>query len=134
MPRLATDGAGNLYIDEPDHKDHGQLVKYHEGSFVQIGPNDPSHNKTHEKQVLVVDGTRDADSVNAAAEDAGQDPANFEWMVNAGGEHGNMHHYETQPDDAHYDEDSPNKTKMHTLPDALSATMTSHTDAWNSNE
>jgi hypothetical protein len=133
MPRLATDGAGNLYIDEPGHEDHAKLVKYHEGSFVVIGPDEPSHNDTHEQQVLVVDGTRDADSVNAAAEAAGQDPANFQWMVNAGdGE--NMHHFETQSDDAHYDENSPNLTKMKTLPDALSATMTSHTDAWNSNE
>jgi len=133
MPRLATDGDGNLYIDQPDHEDHSKLVRYHEGSFVVIGPEDKSHNATHEQQVLVVDGTRDAESVRAAAEAAGQDPANFEWMVNAGnGE--NMHHFETQPDDPHYDENSPGLTKMRTLPDSLAPTITSHTDAWNSNE
>lgn len=133
MPRLATDGDGNLYIDEPDHPDNAKLVKYHEGSFVTIGPDEPSHNQTHEQQVLVVDGTRDADAVRAAAEAAGQDPSNFEWMVNAGaGE--NMHHFETQEDDAHYDESAPGKTKMRSLPDAIAPTITSHTDAWNSNE
>ena len=122
MPRLATDGNGNLFIDDETHPDHGKLVKYHEGSFVEVSPNEPNHNATHEQQVLTIDGTRDADQVTAAALEVGQDPDNYAFLVNAG-DGVNMHHYEVQSDDAHAD-------GIKVLPDSLAPVMTSHTDAW----
>lgn len=132
MPRLMTDGNGNLLIDEEGHEDHGKPVAYHEGTFVVIGINDPSHNERHHQRFAQVDGTRDADMISRAAEDVGQDPSNYEFMVNAGGGD-NMHHFETQEDDPHYDAEAPNKTRTKNLPDALAPTLTGHTEAWKDN-
>jgi len=126
-----------MYIDDPadpsigkeEGPKHGQLVRYHEGSFIEIGPNDPSHNAVHHQQFTTVDATRDEAQVRQAAEAAGLDPESQMDLVNAGaGE--NMHHFEVQEDDPNYDPDSPTKMTARQLPDSVAPTVTSHTDAW----
>lgn len=138
MPRLMTDGNGNLLIDEEGHPDHGKPVAYHEGSFVRIDVDDPSHNERHHQKFATIDGTRDADAMLAALDAAGEfdegiRQAYLDAKVNAGGGE-NMHHFETQEDDDHYDPDAPNKTAPKVLPDSLAPTVTGHTESWHSEE
>jgi len=132
--RLATDGLGNLIADDPEQPETlGYPVAFHEGSYVFVSPGEPSHNERHHQNFADIDGTRDAESVKIAAEAVGVDPDSQQAqdMINAGaGE--NMHHFETQPDDPHYDEDAPNKTNAKLDADALAAVITGHTDAYKS--
>lgn len=50
------------------------------------------------------------------------------------------HHFEVQPDDAHYEEGATNDkdevthTRTKSIPNSRSATVTGHTDAWKNNE
>ncbi len=101
--RLETDGLGNLLATDDGLKP----VAYHDGSYIYLNAGEPSHNARHEQQKLEpTTGTVD--------ETMTDDPS----LVNAteGGE--NAHHFEpplTEP--------APSD------PDAIAATITSHTDA-----
>lgn len=128
---MASDGMGNLIASDPENPDvDGFPIAYHDGSYIFVQAGEPSHNQRHHQQYAVIDGTRDAESVKAAAEAVGIDPESeqAQAMINAGGGE-NMHHFETQEDDLHYDPDTPNHTTPNLLPDALAAVTTSHTDA-----
>lgn len=117
--RLAADGDGNLLADEGEFA--GYPVTFHDGSYIFVQPGEPSHNERYHEQFLTVDGTRDAESLERLGGDTE--------LANAGaGE--NMHHFETQEDDDHYDADAPNKTKPKVDPDKVAATLTGHTEAY----
>ncbi len=102
--RLVADGQGNLLADEGDRA--GDPVAFHEGSYVFIQPDEPSHNERHETQVLEVIGTTDEN------------------------EEGQEHHAGPLEDDPHYDADAENNTKLRQLPDKVSAKLTGHTEAY----
>lgn len=106
--RLQCDGNGNL-LDED-----GMPVAYHDGSFVHIGSNEPSHNDRHHKQFVEMAGTVDESMTDDSD------------LVNADSKN-NPHHFEVQPDDPHF-------SGVRFLPDAMAPTVTSHTDAWSSGD
>lgn len=107
--RLVTDGYGNLLADEGP--DQGEPVKYHDGSYIFLQPGELSHNETYHEQFKAVDGTRDASMTDD------------EDLINAGGEHGNMHHFEVQEEDPHYN-------GLRFGPDAQESKISGHTDAY----
>lgn len=114
--RLACDGQGNLLADEGEYA--GYPVAFHDGSYVFVQPGEPSHNDRHHKQFTEpITGTVD--------ESMTDDPD----LVNADSTT-NAHHFETQPDDPHYDEEASNKTRVKQNPDSLSRYMTGHTESW----
>lgn len=113
---LWTDGEGNLLAGEGEFE--GYPVAFHEGSYVFVQPGEPSHNERYHQQFVEFSGTVD--------ESMTDDPG----LVNAGGEHGNMHHFEIQEDDPHYDPDAENKTRVKTLPEKTANTITGHTEAY----
>jgi hypothetical protein len=102
--RLLADGYGNLLADEGPNA--GEPVAYHDGSYVFISGDEPSHNDRHHENFAVVDATTDESN-------AGED-----------------HHLAVQPDDPHYTEDEENLTRMRFSPDKQAATETGHTDAY----
>lgn len=104
--RLVTDGNGNLLADEGDKA--GFPVRYEDGQYVFVEKGEKSHNATHEKQVVDVEGTTD--------------------------ESGEPHHAAVQEDDAHYDPDAENKTKLQFDPDAIAAVATGHTNSYSGGE
>jgi len=113
--RLVADGNGNLLADEGPRR--GEPVAFDEGQFIFVAPGEPSHNERHHQQFAQMAGTVD--------ESMTDDPD----LVNVkDGE--NLHHFEVQPDDPHYDEDAPNLTRPVQLPDSVSATITGHTEAY----
>lgn len=112
--RLECDGQGNLLAAEGEHK--GYPVAFHEGSYVFVQPGEPSHNDRHHQQFVSFEGTVD------------QSMTDDETLVNSDHDT-NPHHFEVQEDDAHYDENSPNHTRLSFHPDAIAAQVTSHTEA-----
>jgi hypothetical protein len=105
--RLACDGSGNLLAS-----DAGDWpVAYHDGSFIFIGIGEPSHNARHEQNLVEVAATVAADQV----------PDNPE-LVNVT-DTDNLHHFEVQPDDPHFE-------GVQTNPDSIAPLATGHTDAY----
>jgi hypothetical protein len=97
---------------------HGKEVAYHEGSFIFLNDGDESHNARHHENFVTMDGTVD--------ESMTDDPS----LVNASRDGENSHHFETQPDDPHYDADAPNKTRLKFDSDRIASTITAHTEAY----
>jgi hypothetical protein len=155
--RLAADGAGNLLAYEaevmgesvvPAFDSNGNALINPDGSQVMVsvpvvrfGDNhnkpvyhdtennvykyvaqgEPSHNQRAQLQVAQFEPTVSTEMIP----EEGGDPS----MVNSGdGE--NMHHFEVQPDDPHYDADSPRLTRLIQSPDTVAAVETGHTDAY----
>lgn len=102
--RLVADGYGNLLADEGAHA--GEPVAFHDGSYVFIKAGEPSHNDRHHENFAVIDGTTDEN-------EAGQE-----------------HHLVVQPDDAHYDGEAENSTRLRFDPDSTAAKITGHTAAY----
>jgi hypothetical protein len=102
--RLVCDGQGNLLADEGARA--GDPVAEHEGSYVFINPDEPSHNERHEKKVLEVVGTTDEN------------------------EPGQEHHLGPVEDDPHYDPAADNNIRMRAHPDKVAAKVTGHTEAY----
>jgi len=126
--RLMCDGNGKLFAHPPDDPEDLVEVKFHDGSYVTVDEGEPSHNQTHHQQFAMIDGTRDEEQVLKALDDAGEfdegiRQAYLNARVNVGGGE-NMHHYEVQEDDPHYDEEAPNKTRLKSHPDSLSQVLT----------
>lgn len=115
--RLVTDGYGNLLADEGENK--GMPVAYHDGSYVFIGPGEPSHNQRHEQEVKDVVGTQDADPDAPGYAGTPENPTE-----------GNEHHWEVLPEDAHFTESNENKTKLIFDPDAVAEKITGHTESY----
>lgn len=113
--RLVADGDGNLLADEGDYA--GFPVAYHDGSYVFVGPGEPSHNARHHQQFVETTGTVDASMTD--------DPD----LVNAD-ETTNAHHFGVSEDDPHYDPDAPRLTRAPLDPDAIAAIATGHTDSY----
>ena len=134
--RLVTDGTGRLFImptadndevvssihvmDEDDVPTDERVADMVEvrwdadaGGYVEVADGQ-SHNDVHETNTVEISGTTgplyDADG-NLVYE-------------------GDPHHSGPLPDDEHYDADAPNNTKADTLPDEISSTATSHTEAF----
>lgn len=116
--RLVADGNGHLLADEGENI--GFPVAWEDGQYVFVGPGEPSHNERHEKRVLAVESTVDESMTDDKS------------LVNAEKGGKNSHHFAVHPDDAHYDKDAPNKTRMRFDPDAVAARVTGHTDAYTS--
>lgn len=116
--RLACDGNGNLLADEGEHA--GMPVAYHEGSYVFVQAGEQSHNDRHHTGSFLSFGSTVDESMT-------DDPS----LVNATRET-QPHHWEVQPDDAHYDPDAPNLTRPRLLADAQAAVTSSHTEAYTS--
>jgi hypothetical protein len=121
--RLATDGNGNLLADEGEHAGYGVYHDLETNTYRFVPPGSPSHNDLHHKQFAQIDGTRDAESLEAA----GGDPADENATENP-------HHYGVVEDDPHYDEETENHTRLKFLPDGQSAVVGSHTDAYTGSE
>jgi hypothetical protein len=137
--RLVTDGTGRLFIQPTD--DEGEVVSaIHmeakdgggvdqlipglievtwdeddgDGGYVEVMLGDLSHNKRYEENVVGINGTSGP-------------------LFDANGAlilSGDSHHDSPVPTDPHYDPDAPNFTKTEMIPDEISATATSHTEAY----
>ena len=118
--RLVTDGFGNLLADEGENA--GEAVAFHEGSYVFIGPNDPSHNERHHKNAREVVATQHEASDAPGYAGTADEPTE-----------GNEHHWKTLESDPHYSNTDPNNTKAKVLPDKVGITITGHTDAYKEN-
>jgi hypothetical protein len=115
--RLASDGYGNLIADEGPRA--GEQVAYDEGQYIFVASGEPSHFDRHHQNYTEATGTVD--------ESMTDDPD----LVNAN-EDDNLHHFGTQPDDPHYDEDAPNNTRVKFDDDRVAAKVTGHTEAYKS--
>ena len=104
--RLTTDGSGHLLADEGEYK--GWPVAFDEGVYIYVQPGEPSHNERHHQNYAEFQGTVDQSMVAEGDED----------LVNAD-EETNAHHFDLP------DPDAPAPVN----PDAVGATVTSHTDA-----
>jgi hypothetical protein len=102
--RLVADGYGNLLADEGPNQ--GEPVAYHDGSYVFIKADEPSHNDRHHENFAVIDGTTDSS------------------------EPGQSHHDTVSEDDPHYDAEAENNTRLRFHADKISAKVTGHTDAY----
>jgi hypothetical protein len=137
--RLVCDGDGHLYIHPVD--DDGEvLVNLHladedgqgtnelipelvevrwdeeAGGYVEV-TDGKSHNEVHHRnEIKTISGT------SGPLYDA-QGKLVYE---------GDPHHDYPLSDDPHFDESSPNHTKVETIPDEISAVATSHTEAYTS--
>lgn len=100
--RLACDGEGNLLADEGEYKGVGVYHDVESNSFKFVEDGGFSHNQRFHQAVAVIQGTTEDDP----------------------------HHFEAQPDDAHYDPTAPGKARDRFHPDAVAATQTSHTEAY----
>lgn len=114
--RLACDGRGNLLAEEGERAGFPVAYDPDSDSYVFVNPGEPSHNERHHKRFAQMQGTVDASMTD--------DPS----LVNADKDN-NAHHFETQPDDAHYDKNAPNRTRVRFDPDAVAAVITGHTDS-----
>lgn len=101
---LVCDGSGNLLADEGDFK--GFPVALHEGKFIFIGKDEPSHNERHHKQFVGMVGTQDVDPSLPGYAGTLEKPVK-----------GHEHHFA-----------APQPSSQ--LPDAVARTATGHTDAW----
>ena len=115
--RLVADGDGNLLADEGERA--GFPVAYQDGQFVFVGQGEKSHNDRHHQNFVTPRGTVDESMV---------DEDNMD-LVNVT-ETENRHHFGPLEDDPHYDPDSPSGVRAKTLPDAVAARATGHTDAY----
>jgi len=104
--RLVEDGYGNLLADEGDRK--GEPVAYHEGSYIFIGADEPSHNERHHQQFAEPTPTQseDPDFPGYAGEDADS--------ATEGAEH-------------HFDVPSEGDEPLKQLPDEISRVSSGHT-------
>jgi hypothetical protein len=135
--RLVTDGTGRLFIMPTD--DSGEVVpaihlvdkqgvpteqlvadivevawSEDDGGYIEVLAGDDSHNARYHQNDLDISGTTgplfDADGNLVVP--------------------GDPHHSEPLPTDAHYDENAPGKVTADTIPDEISSTATSHTEAY----
>lgn len=115
--RLVADGNGNLLADEGEHA--GLPVAFHEGEYVFLEPGEKSHNARHHKNEVGVVITQHEDPEQPGYAGTKAKPTK-----------GHEHHFGPAEDDPHYDENSPNNTKLIQLPDKQAATLSGHTEAY----
>lgn len=102
--RLVTDGDGNLLADEGDRA--GDPVAYHDGSYIFLQEGEESHNDRHHATFVAVGRTIDPS------------------------EAGQAHHAGVLEDDAHFDANEENRTKLKFLPNREAKTASGHTAAY----
>lgn len=138
--RLVTDGDGHLYVmPSTTLEDDGETVlsihladeagvgtfdlidglvevawSEDDGGFIEVLAGEDSHNVRYHQNDVDISGT-----TGPLFDEDGN-------LVIPG----DPHHSEPLPTDAHYDPDAPNKTKADTIPDEISSTQTSHTEAF----
>jgi hypothetical protein len=124
--RLVADGDGNLFAHEDGTQDpfdeDGVVVDLkpvaydpETGGFKYIDKDDPSHNDLYSKNVVETGLATSGPLFDEKGE-----------LVFAG----DPHHEMPVPTDPHFDESSPNKTKVIDDPDEVAATATGHTEAY----
>lgn len=113
--RLAFDPDSGFHLGEDGKK----VVTDDEGkSWRYANDDDPSHLERYHRRFAEIDST--ANQFAELAFKHGEEQAAT--MVEP-------HHFEAQPDDAHYDENAEGKSSPKSDPDAVAATVTSHTEA-----
>jgi hypothetical protein len=139
--RLVTDGTGRLFIHPIDGDTGEPAVNLHLraedgqgtdelipgmvectwdqdlGGFVELLPGEESHNERHHSGI--------AHQISGTSGPLYDGEGNLVYE-------GDPHHVYPMPNDPHYDEDAPNKTKTVLIPDAIASMETSHTEAYSS--
>lgn len=113
--RLVCDGEGNLRAFGGEHDGRSVAFDPETESFIFIAEDAPSHNDRHGKNTIEVG--------------VGTSGPLFDANGNRVAE-GDPHHETPTPDDPHYDEHAPNKTRLVFDDDGVAATVTGHTEAY----